>query len=134
MKNKSKLKKIRQGAESTPKMPGEWLYMNSQVITVCDIKEALKGDTDISIEIWEEAGVLEIEIPEQKSIDFEQTGLDFGDECSNAYLKEHDVKSLFFVTLDAANYVNVHKILQKIVGKLGGFFCGDTEDFSPVIK
>lgn len=26
------------------------------------------------------------------------------------------------------------KIMQKIIAGAGGFFCGDTEDFTPVVK
>lgn len=134
MKNRSKLKKIREKSAAAPGIPKEWFYMQQKAVTVRDIEQALKEDDTVNVEIWEEIGVLEVEIPEQKSMDFEQTKPDLRDEYSNAWLAEHEVKSLFFVTLDAENFGKAQEIMQKITGKIGGFFCGDTEDFKPLVK
>lgn len=134
MKNKSKLKKAGQKSTLLQGIPGNWFYMNEQEITVRTIKESLETETEFSLEIWEDAGVLEIEIPEKKSMDLEQTKTDLRDEYSNDYLKQHNIKSLFFVSMDVTDYENVKKIMQKITQSLGGFFCGDTENFEPVVK
>ena len=134
MKNKSKLKKAGQKSTLPQGIPGNWFYMNEQEITVRTIKESLETETEFSLEIWEDAGVLEIEIPEKKSMDLEQTKTDLRDEYSNDYLKQHNIKSLFFVSMDVTDYENVKKIMQKITQSLGGFFCGDTENFEPVVK
>ena len=40
--------------------PAEWLYFNSNEITVRSIKEVFDEDKTISNEIWDEAGVLEL--------------------------------------------------------------------------
>ena len=61
MKNKSKLKKIREKKAGTATVTKEWLYMNPNSITVAEIENALEGMDGIETEIWKEAGVLEVE-------------------------------------------------------------------------
>ena len=56
MKNKSKLKKIREKKAGTATVTKEWLYMNPNSITVAEIENALEGMDGIETEIWKEAG------------------------------------------------------------------------------
>ena len=55
MKNKSKLKKIREKKAGTATVTKEWLYMNPNSITVAEIENALEGMDGIETEIWKEA-------------------------------------------------------------------------------
>lgn len=132
MKNKSKLKRIRQTNEKALRKPREWLYLCPFELTVAELAQALDGE-EISVQVWNEAGVAEIELPEAKSIDFEATEADLKDDYSNAFLAEHGTKSLFYVTIDPENYQQVEQIFRLILEKKGGIICGDTEDFAPVI-
>lgn len=147
MKNKTKMGKIKnnaaQGAKTAkqqvkkPTMPAEWFYMNDRKVTVTDIRQAYESSGLIpgtQVEIWEEAGVIEIEIEDQRSFVFESIPVDLHDEASNQFLEEHDVKALFAVTIDAEHYVIAHKIMGRIMGGLDGFFCGDTIDFQPIVN
>ena len=68
MKNKSKLKRIRQTNVKTPQKPREWLYLCPVELKVAELAQALDGEK-ISVQVWNEAGVGEIELPEAKSID-----------------------------------------------------------------
>lgn len=138
MKNKSKLNKRKEdkknAGEKMPAIPSQWFYMNSDEISVKMIADACPKEDGVDVQIWEEICVLEVEIPERKSIDFQQIETDLGDEFSNAFLQEHQIRTLFDVTIDEENYVQVEKIFTEITAKLGGFFCGDTEDFEPFVK
>lgn len=135
MKNKSKLKKIKQKKQvQQATVPAEWLYMNDAVIDFEAIKEAFSGEERVNVQIWEEAGVAELEIADAKSIDLERSKVDLGDEYSNAFLAEHQVQTLFLVTISPGDFTNSKPVMEFMVQKLGGFFCGDTEDFTPVIK
>lgn len=73
MKNKSKLKKIREKNHGAADAPKEWFYMQQKEITVREIADALQEEADLELEIWEAAGVLEVVIPEERSMDFEWT-------------------------------------------------------------
>ena len=107
MKNKSKLKKIREKKAGTATVTKEWLYMNPNSITVAEIENALEGMDGIETEIWKEAGVLEVEVPEHHSMDIEEIAVNLKDEYANAYLKEHDIHALFAVTIDTRVVVTV---------------------------
>lgn len=113
MKNKSKLKKIREKKAGTATVTNEWLYMNPNSITVAEIENALEGMDGIETEIWKEAGVLEVEVPEHHSMDIEEIAVDLKDEYANAYLKEHDIHALFAVTIDTENYAFMQKSCRK---------------------
>lgn len=99
MKNKSKLKKIREKKAGTATVTKEWLYMNPNSITVAEIENALEGMDGIETEIWKEAGVLEVEVPEHHSMDIEEIAVNLKDEYANAYLKEHDIHALLLSQL-----------------------------------
>jgi hypothetical protein len=134
MKNKSKLKKIQQGGSARSKMPSEWLYLVPAELTLRQIYELFDEQSPWNAEYWEEAQVLEIELPEAGSIDVEGMELDLGDEEGNAFLKEHQIQTVFAVTILPEDYEKAQEVMKRIVEQLGGFFCGDTEDFQPQIR
>jgi hypothetical protein len=134
MKNKSKLKKIRQGGSARPKVPSEWLYLVPAERTLRQIYELFVESSPWKAEYWEEAQVLEIELPEASSIDVEGMEPDLGDEEGNAFLKEHQIRTVFAVTILPEDYEKAQEVMKRILERLGGFFCGDTEDFQPQIR
>ena len=120
-------------AEKKWNIPSNWYYMSENEVGVIDIKKQL-DEMEQETEIWEEAGVLEIILGEAGSMDMEAIEDDFEDEYSRAFLEEHQVKRLFCVTIKPEVYDKAKEVMEVICGKLGGFFCGDTEDFTPVYK
>ena len=44
----------------------------------------------------------------------------------------HQVKTVFLVTFKLETYEEAKLVMRKIMEKTGGFFCGDTEDFTPM--
>ncbi|MBS6396280.1 MAG: hypothetical protein KH452_03870 [Clostridiales bacterium] len=132
MKNKSKLKKP--AKVSVPKVPAEWLYLNPAKTELRRIYELFREDMPWKAELWEEAGVLEIELLEGGSVDMESMETDLGEEAGNAYLAEQGIQSVFAVTIMPEHYEKAREVMEKIAKEAGGFFCGDTEDLAPVIK
>ncbi|MDY2628436.1 MAG: hypothetical protein SOW08_09020 [Lachnospiraceae bacterium] len=132
MKNKSKLNKIKTQKAAKPAVPAEWLYMTDREITVRDIAAAFESEE--KVEIWEEAGVAEVILNEKASMDMEITETDLGDEESNRFLQENQVKTLFLVTIPPLEFEAAKGCMEIITAVNGGFFCGDTEDFTPVVK
>ena len=51
-----------------------------------------------------------------------------------AFAKEHGCENVFLVTLKPEEFETTKKAMNKIVASLGGLFCGDTEDFTPVLQ
>ena len=54
-----------------PRMPEEWLYLAEGEITPDQIYGLFVEEKSWKAEYWEEAGVLEIELPEAGSVDLE---------------------------------------------------------------
>lgn len=134
MKNKSKLKKIKEKKNTGTNVPAQWLYLCPQEITVRDIWTTVNDSDDLSLEIWEAAGVLEITLSDGKTIDFETTPLDLRDEYSNQFLAKHHTKSLFYVTIHQDSFSLAKPVMEHIARGLQGMFCGDTDDFTPVVR
>lgn len=134
MKNKSKLKKQHNKTGQAPRVPSEWLYLLPEEMKLRSIYELFGEDMPWKAEFWEEAGVLEIEIPEAGSVDLECMDADLGDEQSNAFLEKHQIKTVFAVTIVPDDYEKANEVMVRMMEKLGGFFCGDTEDFQPEVR
>lgn len=115
-----------------PKMPGEWLYLNKEELSLRKIYELFQEEQ--TAEYWEAAGVLEISLPESGTLDFEDLEGTLGDEEDDAYLKEHEIHTVAAVTIRPEDYEKAEKVMLFITEKIGGYFCADTADFKPVVK
>jgi hypothetical protein len=117
-----------------PTVSGDWFYMNSNPVTVRDIEKHLANYVNITTEIWEDAGVLEVNLSEKSSLDFEAIKPYFKDKEGQEYLQKNDIQALYMVTFQAEDYDVIVPIMKHIMKNLGGFFCEDTVDFSNVIR
>ena len=111
---------------------GEWLYFCPQEVTVKIICEIFNDADDV--ELWEEAGVLEISLGENGSFDVETTQIHQKDEVTLQFAEEWRAKSVFLVTFTPEDYESAKVIMKQILDKFGGIFCGDTEDFMPQVR
>lgn len=113
-------------------MPGEWLYVAPEGMDVCKIAEVIPAE--LETELWEEAGVLEIVTGEKQSIDIEQVRIHPKDELTREFVEAHGCKEVFLVTFPAEIYEQAKPVMQKILAEYRGLFCGDTEDFTPIMQ
>ncbi len=134
MRNKSKRKKIGQRKSVQKQIPRQWFYMSEHVVSARNIYKIYEDRDEIDAELWEAAGVVELTLPDGTFIDFEDNGTELKDVYSCRFLKEHQIVSLFYVTVGSDNFDAVKKEMQRVTQLAGGFFCGDTEDFQPVVK
>jgi len=134
MRNKSKLAKIKKNRTPKVQMPGDWLYLCPAEMELVQIKTIL--ESEYSIEYWEEAGVLEVELQteESASVDFETVDMRRADEATAEYIKENEIKTVFLVSIRPEAYEKAKEVMEKVIAECGGFFCGDTVDFMPVVK
>ena len=115
-----------------PKVPAEWLYLFEGEIKLRQIYELLK-DSPWNVEYWEEAEVLEVELPEAGSVDFEDLEGTLGDEESDAWLQEQQIHTVFAVTIRPDDYELAKKVMEHIVSLASGYFCADNENLQPRI-
>ena len=111
---------------------GDWLYFCPQEITVRQIYEVVAARENV--EIWEEAGVLEIPMDEESSLDIEAAKIHPKDEITQHFAMEQGAKSVFLATFMPEDYDKAELIMKQILEKFGGIFCGDTEDFKPQLQ
>ena len=111
---------------------GDWLYFCPQEITIRGLYEIFSERN--GVEVWEEAGVLEIPLDEKSSFDVEEAKIHPKDEITRQFAEEKEAKCVFLITFMPEDYDKAEPIMKQILEKLGGLFCGDTEDFMPQIQ
>ena len=112
-------------------VPGEWLYFAPEAVDVRQIADVLDGTCEL--EIWQEAGVLEIMYGGESSMDMEEGTIHPKDQVTAAFAEEHDCDRVYLVTFFAEEYEKVLPVMRHILQECGGIFCGDTEDFKPIL-
>ena len=112
-------------------VPGEWLYFAPEAVDVRQIADVLDGTCEL--EIWQEAGVLEIMYGGEASMDMEEGKIHPRDQVTAAFAEEHDCDRVYLVTFSAEEYEKVLPVMRHILQECGGIFCGDTEDFMPLL-
>ena len=112
-------------------VPGEWLYFAPEAVDVRQIADVLDGTCEL--EIWQEAGVLEIMYGGESSMAMEEGTIHPKDQVTAAFAEEHDCDRVYLVTFSAEEYEKVLPVMRHILQECGGIFCGDTEDFKPIL-
>ncbi len=136
MAGKKVKRKSSKGKETKPKVQsqvtGNWLYFCPMEKNIRSIYELLKEKNQV--EIWEEAGVMEVLLGEKSSLDIETVEIPPKDEVTQAFAKEQEAKTVFLLTFAPEDYELAEKVMKQILEQFGGIFCGDTEDFTPKIR
>lgn len=110
-------------------------YMLQEEVSAKRIAQVLvEGYPDYSekLECWDEAGVLEILVGEDSSVDLECLVLSEA-ELEEDFLVSNHVKCVYSVHTDSEQMQEVKRMFTHIVSKLGGILCSDSADFMPVI-
>ena len=123
--------KAAQDKKTKADLPGEWLYLAPETVGVRQIADVLEGTCEM--EIWQEAGVLEIMYGGEASMDMEEGKIHPRDQVTAAFAEEHDCDRVYLVTFSAEEYEKVLPVMRHILQECGGIFCGDTEDFKPIL-
>ena len=112
-------------------VPGEWLYFAPEAVDVRQIADVLDGTCEL--EIWQEAGVLEIMYGGESSMDMEEGTIHPKDQVTTVFAEEHGCNRVYLVTFSAEEYEKALPVMRHILQECGGIFCGDTEDFMPLL-
>lgn len=133
MADKKKNSKKKEGLvkNSEVKHPIDLLYMTSCEVTAKDLSEILKDIKDLKLELWEDMNVLELELNNQDTVDFEPLDVHFKNPSDAAFVKNRNIITIFTVSTFEEDIETVKSIFEKIIAQLSGFLCSDSEDFSP---
>jgi hypothetical protein len=108
------------------------LYMTPSVVTAKEIATLLQDANGLTVELWEAMNVLELELPNKNSIDFEPLPVTFKDPSDASFVKNRNIKTIFAINLCEDDLTVATTVFEKIVDRFNGFICADSEDFSPV--
>lgn len=131
IKGKKVSKNIPKNKTMHPDIPKEWLYMLPEDRTLREMYEVARACKEWEAEYWEEAKALEIAVPEAGSVDIECIE---AEEELLSYMKEKKAEKVYAVTVVPEYWERARAVMQYLMAHLGGFFCGDTEDFKPEIS
>lgn len=109
-------------------IPEGWFFLTGREATVVDIRAALPEGTES--DIWKEAGVLEVILSEEGSIDIETMEVD---EDAAEFMDEQGAKSLFYVSFKPDLYEKALPVLKAVASGLNGKMLGDTPNLEPEI-
>lgn len=108
------------------------LYMTPSLVSAKDIADFLKETNEFMVDLWEEMNVLEIELSNHNTVDFEPVNINFKDPSDAAFVKNRGIKTVFAVNLVEADLAAVKVCFEKIINQFSGFLCTDSADFNPV--
>lgn len=108
------------------------LYMTPETINATDIALSFEGVASLSVQLWAEMNVVELELPNQNTVDFEPLEVSFKDPSDAAFVKNRNIKTIFAISMSEADLDSVVPYFEQLVQKFSGFVCADTEDFTPV--
>lgn len=110
-------------------------YMIPETVGAKELAEALKEaapEYAEHLECWDVAGVLEIMVGEDGSIDFEMLELS-EDELQDDFLQAHKINAVYLVHTDSDKIDELKKVVKHCMDKFGGLLCSDSKDFMPII-
>lgn len=108
-------------------------YMTPSVVEAKDIADLLKENTDIAIELWPEMNVLEIELINKNTVDFEPLSVNFKDPSDLAFVKNRKIRTIFGINLAEEDLGKVRRLFEQIIDRFSGFLCTDSSDFQPIL-
>ncbi len=108
------------------------LYMTPSEVSAKDIAQLLQTTDGLTIDLWEQANVLELELANQNSIDFEPLEVSFKDPSDASFVKNRNIKTIFAINMCEEDLTIVTTFFEQIVDQFAGFLCADTVDFYPV--
>ncbi len=133
MKNKNKLKKIKNKNIQKSNDIGQWFYMTNSEDSIRTIYEVVTKYDGVEVEIWESQDVIEVILSEEGSMDIEKIESRFGDEFSDEFMDNHNIKTVFAISFKPDLSDKTKKLMEFLVKEHGGMCCADTEDFMPQI-
>lgn len=110
----------------------DWFYMTPNEVTAKMISNLLQSKSNVVVDLWEEMNILQIELPNKLTVDFEPIIINFKDPSDAAFVENRNIKTIFEVTMEEAVLHEMKELLRLIFQEWDGFLCADSDDFQPI--
>jgi hypothetical protein len=108
-------------------------YMSPSELRAKNIADLLQDQKDLKIELWPEMNVLELELSNRNTVDFEALSVEFKDPSDLAFIRNRKIRTIFSVNLAEEDLAVVKRLFELIIGRFSGFLCTDSADFQPIL-
>lgn len=108
----------------------EYYYMIPAKVDVKELSKVITTVSEKQIEIWKEINLMEIVLTSDSLI-FEDAKNCFIDPLDLAFLKEHQIETIYQISFEQNDGKKVIEIFKELMQSQGGFLASDSEDFTP---
>ena len=108
----------------------EYYYMIPAKVEVKELSKVITTVSEKQIEIWKEINLMEIVLTSDSLI-FEDAKSCFIDPLDLAFLKEHQIETIYQISFEQNDGKKVVEIFKELMQSQGGFLASDSEDFTP---
>ncbi len=108
----------------------EYYYMIPAKVEVKELSKVITTVSEKQIEIWKEINLMEIVLTSDSLI-FEDAKSCFIDPLDLAFLKEHQIETIYQISFEQNDGKKVIEIFKELMQSQGGFLASDSEDFTP---
>jgi len=108
------------------------LYMTPSEISAKDIASLLQNNKELKVQLWEGMNVLEIELSNENSVDFEPLDISFKEPTDISFVRNRNIKTIFVVSICDSDISSMTPYFEQLVSQFNGFVCADSADFYPV--
>jgi len=128
---KANTKPAKTEKKSSEDIPDSFLFLAAKEVKVRELMNELKTAFDYEIEVWDDAGILEIIVEEKASIDVEEFSINPRDELLVEVAGKAGAKSAFCFAAPTEIFGDTKKVLLHLKEAIGGAVVGDTADLKP---
>lgn len=127
--------KSKNSNNSKSKIITDWFYMTPSEINAKSIAQLIEAECHTPVDLWEEMNILQIELSNKETVDFESMSIDFNDESDIAFIKNRNIKTIFAVYIASGTLDDELKSILKVMfNQWNGFLCADSQDFKPIFS
>lgn len=110
----------------------DWFYMIPNEVTAKMISDLIKLQSNVQVDLWEEMNILQLELANKLTVDFEPMKIDFKDPSDAAFVKNRNIKTIFAMTIEEEAFKEMKVIFKLLFSEWDGFICADSDDFKPI--
>jgi len=109
----------------------DWFFMTPSEVTAKMISDLVKLQSNVQVDLWEEMNILQLEMSNKTTVDFEPTDINFKDPSDISFIKNRNIRTIFTVTIEDGALEELKVILKLFIAEWDGFLCADSDDFKP---